>query len=489
MDITQSEVRVIVWGVLLVTFLAALDQTIIATAVPTIARDLGDVSLISWIISAYLLTSTCITPIIGKLSDLYGRRWTLIACLALFMIGSAACALAEAMIPLIIARAVQGVGGGGLVTLGQAVIADIVTPRERARYSAQFSTIYASASVLGPTLGGVLTEYWGWPWIFWINLPLGAVALLIAYRALRKLPPRQRGLSIDYAGILTLSTATVALLMVLSLGGKKLPWTSPTTIGLLAVTVILTVAFARIQVQASEPILPPRFLGNRVLRPLLSSSFIVVGVYLTINVLAPVYFQVALGTSVTTAGLLTIPLLLSSSFTSIAAMRYARRSGRYKRPALYSLPIAVVATACLGWFADRISPATAAILLTVIGFGIGPLFPISSVAAMNAVDRRDFGAASGALIFARALGSAIAIAAASALVLGLAAEALPDAAGGLEELVRYPLSPEARLIVAHAFAVMFDASAFAMLIGIALFYFVEDRVLRDKEDTPPPRGE
>jgi MFS family permease len=183
--LTPSEVRVVIIGTLLALFLSALDQTIIATAMPQIARDLGDFSLISWVITAYLLTSTCATSIVGKLSDFHGRRPMVIACLGIFMLGSALCALANGMTSLILARALQGLGGGGLITLAQAIFGDVASPRERGRYSAYFSLVYASASVLGPTLGGLLTQYFGWPSIFWINLPLGVIALATADRALR----------------------------------------------------------------------------------------------------------------------------------------------------------------------------------------------------------------------------------------------------------------------------------------------------------------
>src|SRR5258707_7240164 len=169
-------------------FLSALDQPIVAIALPPIARDLGDFALISWVITAYLLTSTCVTPIVGKLSDLYGRRRLLAICLVVFMVGSALCALAPSMLALILARGLQGLGGGGLITLSQTIVADVVSPRERGRYVAYFSVVWAASGLLGPTLGGVVTQRYGWPWIFWINLPLGLAALLIAARALRKLP-------------------------------------------------------------------------------------------------------------------------------------------------------------------------------------------------------------------------------------------------------------------------------------------------------------
>src|SRR6266446_5259895 len=237
MNLAPSEVRIIVAGAMLAMFLSALDQTIVATALPPIARDLGNFALISWVVTAYLLTSTCVTPIVGKLSDLYGRRMVLGACLIIFMVGSALCALAPGMIPLILARGLQGLGGGGLITMGQTIIADVVSPRERGRYAGYFAMVWGSASVLGPTIGGIVTQYYGWPWIFWINLPLGLAALLIADRALRKLTVDHHRSRVDGAGIGLLCGTTIAFLMVLSLGGKRLPWTSSGMIALAVLTV------------------------------------------------------------------------------------------------------------------------------------------------------------------------------------------------------------------------------------------------------------
>ena len=361
--LTPADIRAIIIGALLALFLSALDQTIVATALPPIARDLGNFELISWVVTAYLVTSTCVTPIVGKLSDLYGRRPVLRVCLVVFILGSGLCALAPGMVPLILARALQGVGGGGLITLAQTIIGDVVTPRERGRYSAYFSVVWASSSLLGPTLGGVLTEELGWPWIFWINLPLGAVALLIADRALRKLPTEHHRSPIDYAGIGLLSGSTVALLMVLSLGGKRLPWTAAETLTLGAAVLVLGGLFVRQQLRAAEPILPPRFVEDGVIRPVLCSIFIIFGSYLAIAVLTPIYFQVALGAPVSKAGLLMIPLTLSSVITANMAGRYSQRSGRYKRPPLLGLPVAIVTLAIVALFANSLSPLGASLIL------------------------------------------------------------------------------------------------------------------------------
>jgi MFS family permease len=430
-------------------------------------------------VTAYLLTSTCATPIVGKLSDLYGRRQLLRVCLALFIGGSALCALAPAMVPLILARALQGLGGGGLMTLAQAIIADVVSPRERGRYAGYFSIVWGTSSVLGPTLGGLIAQHYGWPWIFWINLPIGLAALLVADRALRKLPIHHHRSAIDYAGIALLSGATVALLLLLSLAGEGQPWTGPQSLALCAAVLVLGGLFIRNQARSAEPIVPPNFVQDRVIRPVLAAIFIVFGSFLALSILTPVYFQVALGTPVSDAGLLMVPLMLGGVVTANVSGQSTRKTGRYKRPPLFGLPVAVAALAVVAFFADRLSPLAASALLMLAGLGVGPIFPCATVAAQNAATRSQLGAVSGVVAFSRALGGAISVAAASALVLGLAAGALASAGQitSLEDLARTDLPPEARLAVARAFGFMFGAVAVALAIGLAVFLRVEDRPL------------
>jgi MFS family permease len=277
--------------------------------------------------------------------------------------------------PLIPARALQGLGGGGLMTLAQATIADVVSPRERGRYAGYFSIVWGGSSVLGPMLGGIVTQRYGWPWIFWINLPLGIMALLVADRALRKLPVAHRRSPIDYAGILLLSGATVALLLILSLGGKRLPWTGLQSLALFAAAVILGGLFLRNQKRSPEPIVPPQFLQDSVIRPVLVTIFLIFGSYLALAVLTPIYFQVALGMSVSDAGLLMIPLGLASVLTANLAGQNTRKTGRYKRPPLIGMPIAIVVLAMVAFYADRLSAPGAAVALMVVGLGVGPIFP------------------------------------------------------------------------------------------------------------------
>ncbi|MGL4967110.1 MAG: MFS transporter [Inquilinus sp.] len=480
MTLTQSEIRTIVLGALLALFLSALDQTIVATALPSIGRELGDFELISWVVTAYLLTSTCATPILGKLSDLYGRRLMLLGCLVLFLVASALCALSTTMTMLIAARALQGVGGGGLLTLAQTVIADVVAPRERGRYAAYFATVWAGSALIGPTLGGALTQYAGWPWIFWINLPLGLLAIGIVDRALRKLPVPRVKAKIDFVSIALLTLGTVALLLGLSWGGTAFPWASLPIAATAAVAVAGGWLFFRRQGRVEQPILPPRFLGDAVVGPVLLSVFLAFGGYLVLAVLAPTYLQVALQAGTGEVGLMMIPLMVSTTVTASMCGRYITRTGTYRRPPMVGLPVAIVAALALAAMATHTTPLIASGLLMIIGLGVGPIFPASMVASQNAAAIRDLGAVTGAVAFSRALGGAILVAAGSALVLGLIVAWSPSVASvsGLEELVRRPLGEAERVAIARAFAVLFAAVAAVFALSLLIYLRVEHRPLR-----------
>lgn len=481
-QLTPAELRSIVLGVMLALFLSALDQTIVATALPAIGADLGDFELIGWVVTSYLLTSTCATPILGKLSDLYGRRPIMRLCILIFLASSVLAALADSMIMLILARALQGVGGGGLITMAQAVIADVITPRERGRYSAYFSAVWAASALLGPTLGGVLTQYLSWHWIFWINLPIGLLALAITDRILRRLTPHLQPARIDYLSIGLFTVSVTLLLMVLSLGDVSFPWLSAEVIGAALVSLVCGALFLWRQSRAAEPLIPPRFLTDRVVAPVLLSIFLIFGGYLAVAVMAPTYFQVAGQSPISEVGLLMIPLMVSGTLTAALGGRYVSRTGKYKLPPLIGLPISIIALLVLAALADSVTPWTASLLLMVMGFGIGPIFPIVMVAAQNAVARRDLGAVSGSIGLSRALGAAVATAAGSALVLKLIVAGLPESGhlSSLEDLVRQPLDAAGRAEVADAFSVLFAVVAAWLALGWLAFLRVQARPLEHK---------
>ena len=480
MQLTEPEVRAAIGGAMTMMFLAALETTIVSTALPSIAADLGDVHMLSWVITAYLLTSTCITPIAGKLGDLYGRRRLLHAALAVFLVASVLCALATSMLELTLARALQGIGGGALITSAQAAVADVVAPRERGRYSAYFSMVWGSSSLLGPSVGGIMAQHLGWPSIFWLNLPIGIAALLFSDSALKRVPIHGRKAPFDWLSIVLLASGSVGLLLALSLGGTRFAWNSPELLAGLGLGIVVLAVFALRQARIPDPILLPRFFTDRVVGPTLTAIFLSFGAYMVVAVLAPTFYQVGLQIPAATVGFLMMPMMISSTFTAWLAGRYTKTYGKYRMPPFVGLPVSIGSLAALAIFAGRVSALETTVLLTIFGFGIGVIFPVTMVAAQNAVERRDIGAVTGAVSFSRALGAAILIAAASALVLGLIVAWVPDMAGlgSLDELVRQPLAPPARVEVAHAFGVMFGAVVAVLLLALAVFVTVEHRPLK-----------
>ncbi len=487
LKLSPSEVHKVILGAMIALFLAALDQTIVATALPSIGGDLGDFHLMSWIVTAYLLTATAATPILGKLSDLHGRRPVMRASIIIFLAGSVLCALSKSMVVLILARALQGFGGGGLITLAQTVVADVVSPRERGRYGAYFAGVWAGSSLLGPILGGLLTQYASWHWIFWINLPIGLAAVVITDRILQRITRHGSAKRIDYPSVILFACSSTSLLLALSWGGTEFSWLSWPIGAALLVFAVTGVIFARRQLRLDEPIMPPRFFGDSVVAPVLMSIFLVFGAYLTLTVLTPTYLQLVLQRQASEVGLMMIPLMLSSTAGAAFSGRYISHTGSYKLPTLIGLPLAVLCLVALGCLTDRSMPLVTAGLLMLIGLGIGPIFPIANVAAQNAVGRRDLGVVSGAIGFARALGGAIATAAGSALVLGLVLHNLPigGEVNGLTDLMRRSLSVPERQDVAHAFSIFYFCVAGILAIGWAVFARIEHRPLHDGRDVQP----
>jgi len=486
MTYSKREIRVIISGAMLALLLASLDQTVVATALATVAGELGDVALISWVVTGYLLSSTCATPIAGKLSDLYGRRIVLMIGLGVFLTGSIACAMANSMLLLIAARLVQGIGGGTLIATSQAVVADVVAPRERGRYSGYFAMMFASSAVAGPVLGGILTHHFGWPSIFWINIPLGLIALAVIAPALRRLPGRRTDASIDYLSVALFSLSASSLLLGLSWGGVRYGWGDWQLLATLALAASAGAIFLRRQAQVRHPILPLKFFNDPVVGPALAGVFLVYGTYLLTIVMAPVFMQVALGVPVDKVGLLMIPMTIGVPLGAGLNGRLTRRSGRYKIVPLYSVPIACAGLAGLALRIHALTAAEVSLILLSVGIGAGPMFSSSTIAVQNAVERRDLGAVTGSMAFVRALGGAVIVAAASALVLGLTTRWVHglSGVGNLEDLVRQRLGEDQRQVMVDIFQVLFCAAASAIALGWLIFTRVAERPLRDRKDEP-----
>ena len=345
---TPSEVRTILMSLMLTMFLAALDQTIVATALPTIGRQFHDVTSLSWVITAYLLASTAVAPVFGTLSDIYGRRATIITALTLFIAGSVLCALAPSMPVLIMARALQGLGGGGILPIVQTVISDLVSPRERGQYQAYFSGVWVAAGIGGPILGGVFAEHLHWSMIFWINLPLGLASLALLLPKMGKIPVFHRRRRVDWLGGLLLMASAVVFMLVLTWGGNRYLWLSPTIMAMAGASVALAFAFVWHAHNADEPFLPLPLMGGTVVPYAMASGGCAMGAMLGLTVHLPLYYQVVYHLSASEAGLALIPLAAISTGGAAIAGRTMARARHYKRVAIVGTAVAALAGAAIG---------------------------------------------------------------------------------------------------------------------------------------------
>ena len=401
----HAQILRVIFGIMLCMLLAALDQTVVIPAVPAIAHDLRSYDHLAWIVTAYLLTSTAATPIFGKLSDIHGRRAVMNPAIAIFMAASALCALSQNLPELIIARGLQGIGGAGLFAMAQAAIADVVSPRERGRYQGYLAGTWAVASIAGPVIGGYVTEGLSWRWIFWMNLPLGLLAIVLCDRALRLLVVVPRPSRIDIPGALLLTGAVTALLLMLSWGGTAYPWLSwpVITTGLLGA--LLLAGLMMQEQRAPDPLLPPRLFTNDIfLRGVSVAFFGSLGLFVA-TFLLPINFQLVHGYGAEMAGLLVMPFLVISTAGSYVAGLIARRLGKSKLILLVGL-----AGAILGFLLLTLNTVDTGVIVIMIesallGGGIGMCMPTSIVVVQNAVEHRDIGSATGALLL-RSIGGA-----------------------------------------------------------------------------------
>src|SRR5713101_3068566 len=332
--LNQSEVRTILISLMLTMFLAALDQTIVATALPTIGRQFQDVSSLSWVITAYLLASTAVAPVFGTLSDIYGRRAMIIAALSLFIAGSILCAVAPSMPVLILARGLQGLGGGGIMPIVQTVISDVVSPRERGQYQAYFSGVWVAAGIGGPILGGVFAEHLHWSMIFWINVPLGLGSLALLLPRMGKIPVFHRRRKVDWLGGLLLMASAVVFMLVLTWGGNRYLWLSPPIMATVGASIALALAFVWHARNAEEPFLPLPLMGGPIVPYAMASGGFAMGAMLGLTVHLPLYYQVVYHLSASEAGLSLIPLAAVSTGGAAIAGRTMARARHYKRVAI-----------------------------------------------------------------------------------------------------------------------------------------------------------
>jgi EmrB/QacA subfamily drug resistance transporter len=414
--LTQSEVRTILMSLMLTMFLAALDQTIVATALPTIGRQFQDVSNLSWVITAYLLASTAVAPVFGTLSDIYGRRAMIITALSLFVAGSILCALAPNMPVLILARGLQGIGGGGILPIVQTVISDVVTPRERGQYQAYFSGVWVAAGIGGPVVGGVFAEHLHWSMIFWINVPLGLASLALLLPKMGKIPVFHRRRKVDWLGGVLLMASAVVFMLVLTWGGHRYLWLSPTIVAMVGAALVLALAFVWHALRTDEPFLPLPLMGGPVVPYAMAAGGCAIGAMLGLTVHMPLYYDVVYHLSASEAGLALIPLVAVSVPGAAIAGRAMVHMTHYKRVAIIGT-ICSAATGCALAIATPLPLWALLGLLSLFALGLGTTFPVSVVSIQNAVARSQVGTATGAMNFFRALMASFTVAAFTAILL------------------------------------------------------------------------
>jgi EmrB/QacA subfamily drug resistance transporter len=405
----RREILLVYSGLMLGMLLAALDQTIVATALPTIVGDLGGLNHLAWVVTAYILASTISTPLYGKLGDLYGRKRLFQIAIVIFLIGSALCGLSQNMGELIGFRALQGLGAGGLMVGALAIIGDVVSPRERGQYQGYMGGVFAVASVIGPLIGGFLVDSLSWRWVFYVNIPVGVLALAVIAVVLHQ-PTVRRPHRIDYEGAALLAIGAGLLTLALTWGGTQYPWGSAEIVGLFAGGAVAIAVFAFQERRAVEPIIPPHLFRNGIFNASVAMSFLVALAMFGAIIYLPLFLQVVHAITPTSSGLRLLPLMAGLLTASILSGRTISRIGRY-RP----FPIAGAASMSVGlWLLSRIGVSTSylylALAMAVLGVGMGMVMPVLVLAVQNAVDPRDLGTATSSTAFFRSIGGSFGVA-------------------------------------------------------------------------------
>jgi EmrB/QacA subfamily drug resistance transporter len=480
----RREVLAIIGGLALAMFLGALNQTIVATALPTIGRAFDDFENLSWVVIAYLLTSTVVAPLYGKLSDIYGRRGMMLVALGVFIAGSAASAAAPSMLMLILGRGLQGIGGGGIVPLTQSIIADAVPPRERGYYQAYTGAVWIIAGAVGPVLGGVIAEHLHWSMIFWLNVPLGLAAAMLSHRQLKLVPVHERAHKIDLTGAALMMAAAITLLLALTWGGTRYPWLSQQILFLFVAALVLTGVFIWWMLRAPEPFLPIAVLNNPVMRAGCLASACAQGVAIALTIFVPLYYEMVHGLSASDSGLALIPIVIMTTPGSYLSGRCMLYLDHYKWAPILMLSIAAVAVGLLAIY--PLLPVWAVAIITgLVGMGTGSSYPTVTVSIQNAVPHRQIGIAMGAMNFFRALASAFVVAVMGAIMLGHLGTA--PQRGGVSSTIVTVAGDVTMDHLTRTFSHIFALAAFVLIIGIVALVVMEERPLRTTVLATPSR--
>ncbi len=475
----RSSIRLVIGSVATLLLLAALDQTIVSTALPTIVADLGGLEHLSWVVTAYILASTVAAPLYGKLGDLYGRRLMVFVSVGLFLAGSLLCGLAGSMEFLVFARAVQGLGGGGLFVLALSVIGDVLSASERGRVQGMFAAVFSISSMIGPLIGGWFVENVSWHWIFLINVPLGILAVTgFAVSFPAQVSTRKH--RIDWAGAATLSVTLASLTLLTALGGSSFAWASAQSAALAALSLAALLAFIAIESRAAEPILPLDLFKGNVFLYTSILSFLTGAVMLGAITFLPIYLQIARGVTPMVSGLLLAPMTLGIVLATNVAGRYMRRTGRYRLLPLIGMGLLVIGGLLLNRIAVDTPIWVFSAMILYFGFGMGVIFPVLTTAVQNAVPRALLGTATASGVMFRQIGGSLAVAVFGAMMTARLAASFGDlsfsAEMGPAQLAQMPAEARA-LIAGHVVEAI--APIYLVVAGLALLGALAALMLRD----------